>query len=374
MRIESVETILAEKWLFVRVTTDSGLCGVGEGGLWAMPSVAEAAMRAIENAVIGRDPLSPADIQQNIYRFAHFRGAALGAALSAIDIALWDIAGQHFGAPVYRLLGGPTRDRIRLYVHLRGSTTQELAASAADAVASGFTAVRLDPFIAGWPQQTLPGMVATAQEKVSAVREAVGPDVDICVECHFKLTPAIAVAVDNALQELRVLFLEDPLPPESPRSTGELALRLRSPVAAGERLHTLEEFDDLLTSGPVAFVRPDLSLVGGFTQARKIAALAEARRVGVVPHNFLSPLSTAICAHFAAAISSDVLLEYLGDDVDGPRAQVLESSVVREGGYLRLSEAPGLGVELNTQGLQSVPPMAFDYASHRRSDGSVIDR
>lgn len=374
IQIEAVDTVVAEKWLFVLVTTENGLTGVGEGGLWVMPAVSEAAVLAIRPALIGRNALAPAEIWQNVYRYSHFRGAALGAALSAVDIALWDIAGQHYEVPIHQLLGGPTRERVRLYVHLKGSSPDELAASAKGATDAGFTAVRLDPLIGGWPPVSLPDLLNTAQARVAAVRDAVGRNVDICVECHFKLSPSQAMGLDRALRDLDILFLEDPLPPESPRATGKLAARMHSPVAAGERLHTLEEFDDLLAAGPVAYIRPDLSLVGGFTQGRKIAALAEARGVGIVPHNFLSPLSTAICTQFAGAVANDVLLEYLGDDVEGPRTHVLQSALVRDGGYMPLTDAAGLGVQLNLEGLAEVPPMKFDYQSHRRGDGSVIDR
>lgn len=374
MKIERVETLVAEKWMFVEVSSDTGLRGHGEGGLWVMPRVAEAAVQAISPAILGKDPLAPADIAQSIYRFSHFRGSAIGSALSAIDIALWDIAGQHYGVPVHRLLGGPTRDRVRLYVHLKGRTPDQLAAAAASAVRAGFTAVRMDPLIANWPVTTVQETVNTAVAGIKAVREAIEPGVDLCVECHFKLTPAIAMAIADKVRDLGVMFLEDPLPPESTRQTGELASRLPAPIAAGERLTTLEEFDDLLSAGPVAYIRPDLSLCGGFTQGRKIAALAEAKRVGVVPHNFLSPFSTAICVQYAAAISPSVLLEYLGDDSGGPRTRVLNRPLVRDGGYLLVPDEPGLGVSLNLEALRSVPPLEFDFSWRRHNDGSVVDR
>jgi galactonate dehydratase len=374
VKIERIETLVAEKWMFVEVVTDTGLRGHGEGGLWVMPRVAEAAVQAVSAAIIGKDPLAPADIIQSIYRFSHFRGSAIGAALSAIDIALWDIAGKHYGVPVHRLLGGPTRDRVRLYVHLKGRTPEELAADAASAVRQGFTAVRLDPLIANWPVTTVQDTVNTAVAGIRAVREAIDSSVDICVECHFKLTPAIAMAIAEKVRGLGVMFLEDPLPPENTRQTGELASRLPAAIAAGERLVTLEEFDDLLSAGPVAYIRPDLSLCGGFTHGRKVAALAEAKRVGVVPHNFLSPFSTAICAHYAAAISNPVLLEYLGDDAEGPRSRVLKTPLTRDGGFLRVPEEPGLGVSLDLEALRAVPPLEFDFSWARHRDGSVVDR
>ncbi|PYM66723.1 MAG: galactokinase, partial [Candidatus Rokuibacteriota bacterium] len=262
MKIERVDTILAGNWLYFLVSTDSGITGLGEAGLWSYPSVAGQMVERLRGYLLGKDPLAIEHHWQYVYRSAHFRGAAIHAALAAIDVALWDIAGKVFEAPVYQLLGGPVRHKVRLYVHIVGDSLDQLTDAARAAVRDGFSAVRFNPFDGQSPDLRQDALVSAVIECVGAVREAVGRDVDLCVECHNRLLPPEAIALGAALAPFRILFLEDPIPPESPVLSGELARRVAVPIATGERLHNLEEFRDLLTGGPVGYIRPDLGLTG----------------------------------------------------------------------------------------------------------------
>lgn len=372
MRIEAVETLRADRWGYIRITTDTGITGVGEVGVWAFPDAAASVVSTLTPYLLGKDPLAIEHHWQYMYRFSHFGGSVVMAALSAIDIALWDIAGKRFDVPIHRLLGGPTRDRVRLYMHVNGASLEDLVASATRAVQRGFTAVRFDPFIAKWPTLSHSDLIDDATARVAAVREAVGPSIDICVECHFKLSYADAFDVARALSPFRILFLEDPFPPESPRHVAAAASQMPVPIATGERLVNLQEFKDLLSAGPVAYVRPDLCLAGGISQVRKIAAVAEAFNVGVIPHNPLSPVSTAACLQIDAAISNFVLQEYVDESEDPQRSLLMEPLVVRDG-HMLLPDSPGLGVELNLDYLATLPAFDRDYTTPVRPDGSPAD-
>jgi galactonate dehydratase len=371
VKIDRVETVLAGHWVYVVVTTDTGVTGVGEGGLWSFPTAAAQLAEALRPYLVGKDPRRIEHHWQYVYRSTHFRGAAIHSALAAVDVALWDILGKVLEVPVYQLLGGRVRDKVRLYIHVVGESVDRLAAAARTAVREGFTAVRFNPFDARPLDLRQGALVAAAVECVGAVRETVGPDVDLCIECHNRLLPPEAVALGAALAPFRILFLEDPIPPESPVLSGQLAYRVVVPIATGERLHNVEEFRDLVTGGPVAYIRPDLGLTG-LTQGKKIAALAEAFRIGVIPHNWLSPVSTAACVQLDAAIPNFVLQEYTGED-QPPKSLLLREPLRRDGGYLVVPDRPGIGVELDVERVRRLDFQPPPIVSQLREDGSVID-
>src|SRR5262245_26467007 len=179
MKIESVESVLAGRWHFVRITTDSGIVGVGESGIWGYPEASERIVDVWAGYLVGKDPLRIEHHWQYLYRNSHFMGSAVGGALGAVDIALWDIAGKHRGEPVYALLGGKTRERVRCYMHVHGGSLDELVADAKRAVGQGFTAVRFTPFQRDYTQQRYSAVVEEAVRRVGALRETVGPDVDL---------------------------------------------------------------------------------------------------------------------------------------------------------------------------------------------------
>ena len=324
-------------------------------------------------------------------------------ALSALDIALWDIAGKHFGVPCYQLLGGKCRDRLRTYCHVFGKTTQQLVQGCIDAKEQGFTAVgHLTPFLDEPREaplfQTHVTRMRAAIDTVRQYREAVGEGMDLCIEIHRQLTPAEAVVLARGIEPFHPFFYEDPTLPDNLDAMARIAEKIHVPIATGERLHTIHEFEMLLARGAVQYVRPDVCICGGLTHAKKIAAVAEAHYVSVVPHNPLGPISTAACAQLAACIPNFALLEYPtwdwrppSDSPEGaerflPAGPVLEqdrpkaeSSIVKEplkveDGFLILSDAPGIGVELTEKVLRDCPYRPRRVKTRLHRDGSVVDQ
>ena len=302
------------------------------------------------------------------------------AAIGAIDIALWDIKGKTLGKPVYELLGGPTREKIRLYAHLGGTTPQLLAEQAAARVEEGFTAVRLYPFgdfgggsARGLQEMSYTQMIRSAEERVKAVREAVGPDIDLMIDAVNRLKPPEAIAVGRALEPYRLYFFEDPIEPENMDAWEYVAAQIPIPLAMGERLYTIHQFRDLLNHNGAAFLRPDPSLAGGITNIRKIAALAEASYVGLVPHNPLSCVLTAACAQLDATIHNVPVQEYPGDEFQKPKCDLVKEPLRREGGYLILPDTPGIGVELNEEAFEHYPPVPYERPALALPDGSLRD-
>ena len=256
MKIEQVESIRIGTTYLVRVHTDTGLTGLGQTACWGYTEAVESIVRRLEAYLVGQDPLRIEHHWQANNRVMPFRGAALSGAISAVDIALWDIKGKHYGAPVWDLLGGRCRDRIRLHLLMANDGTPDSVAAEARAAADeGFTAIKFDPLPDGYQDMTLAGQITTARDLVAAAREAVRDDVDLIVEIHRKLTPMNAIALAEALVDLRLLFYEDPIQIDSIMSQGEIANRISIPVANGERIHSIWEFRELLTHGGPS-VRP----------------------------------------------------------------------------------------------------------------------
>lgn len=371
-KIESVESLLLGGVHIVRVRTDGGLVGIGQSACWAYPEAVHAVVQSLECHLIGQEPLRIEHHWQYLYRMGPFRGSILGGAISAIDIALWDIKGQHFGAPIWDLLGGRCRDRIRLHLLLLDDLTADGVAQAMrDAVAEGFTAVKFDPVPAGYADMTLEALVRAVEARVEAARDAVGGDADIILEFHRKLTPLQAYPVLQAVVRFNVLASEDPIQIDSIASQAEIARRLPQPMANGERLHTIWEFKELLAQGGPQFVRPDLGLAGGITHCKKIASLAEAHHVAVLSHNFLGPILTSASVHLDVAIPNFVAQEYtLFDEQAG--AAGFDGLPVRQGGYLPVPDKPGLGITLkDTDAIAQTIGFPALRPTPLRQDGSV---
>jgi galactonate dehydratase len=300
-------------------------------------------------------------------------------ALSAIDIALWDIAGKHFDVPAYQLLGGRTREKCRVYYHVMGDTKEKLVQGCLEAKKKGFTAVgHLTPFLDEERSKpyykTHADKMRDAIETVGRYREAVGDEVDLCIEIHRRLTPAEAVVLGRGLEPYHPFFFEDPITPDNFDEMEQVARSISIPIATGERLHTMFEFEMLLRRGAVQYVRPDVCLAGGLSHAKKIAALAEANHVLVVPHNPLSPVSTAACVQLAACIPNFALQELpVGEDVP-PKSEIVKSALDCKGGYLMVPETPGIGIELREDAARQHPYKPRQVVTRQNVDGSVIDQ
>jgi galactonate dehydratase len=369
-KIERVESLPIGGGYYVRITTDDGLVGVGQSAAWGYPAAVDQVVQSFAQYLIGQDPMRTEHHWQYLYRMAPFRGNVLGGAVSAVDIALWDIKGQRLQAPIWELLGGKCRDRVRLHLLMGGGTPEEVHTRATAAAAEGFTAVKFDPLPAGFQDMTLDALVSGTVERVAAAREAVGRDVDIIAELHRKLTPLQALPVCQALVEFRPLFVEDPIQIDSIQSQADIARRLTSPIANGERLSTIWEFRELLVAGGSQYVRPDVGLAGGLTHCKKIAAIAESFHAAVVTHNYLGPVLTAASVHLDVSIPNFVVQEY--SKVDEERAAAFPGTLQRQGGYLPVPEAPGLGVKIDDAKLAEFARPMFNPSSLLlRADGSV---
>jgi galactonate dehydratase len=379
MKITRVETLPIDRYLFVRIHTDEGITGLGESGTWGYLEASEAVIQKFAQYLVGQDPLRIEHHWQYMYRSSHFRGAAIMGALSAIDIALWDIAGKYFGVPCYQLLGGKVRDKCRVYVHVFGRTKEALIEGCVRAKQQGYTAVgHLTPFL-DEPRdvpyfQTYAHKMRDAIETVARYREAVGDEVDLCIEIHRRLTPAEAIVLARGIEPYHPFFYEDPILPDNFDAMALVANHINIPIATGERLHTIHEFEMLLQRGAVQYVRPDVCMAGGLTHCKKIAALAEAHYVGVVPHNPLSPVSTAACVQLAACIPNFALQEYPGNEHVPPKSEIVKNPLRVENGFLIVPDTPGIGVELAEDAREKYPPRPRPVQTRLHVDGSVVDQ
>lgn len=392
MQITEVNTHLVESdapiseygvngWLIVTIETDAGIRGIGEGGAWAFLETAEQAVRRFEPYLVGKDPLKREHHLQYLSRSAHFRGAGISSALSAVDIALWDIAGKHYDAPIYELLGGKCRDKLRTYAHVIGGTTDEVVEKCRECREEGFTAIgHLSPLLDESRGkryfETHTGMIADATDRVRRFREAVGDEVDLCIEIHRRLDPAQAISLANEIEQYRPLFYEDPVRPDNPDAMKKVADNTTIPIATGERFQTLEEFNTLLRRDAVDYVRPDLCLANGITGCKKIAAAAEANYVDVVPHDPLGPVSTAACIQLSASIPNFALQEYpyRPENEQAPGESLLKTSFEWEDGYLSVPDGPGLGLEFEDGVLENASYEQPELTTRLHEDGSVVDQ
>lgn len=379
MKIESVEVLevgsdLTQANTLVRLTSDSGLTGLGQSACWGFPKGVAAVLEELKPLLLGADPFRIEHLWHVVFRVRPFRGNLLSAAVSAIDLALWDLKGKALGLPVWELLGGRTRDRVRLHVLVGGGTPDEIVSSVNWAVEEGFTTVKFDPLAHGYQDLSNQRLVSSACEMAAAAREAGGEDIDLIFELHRKLDPTKAIVVCNALAQFNPLFIEDPIQIDTIDTQAEIASRIAAPIAMGERLSSIWEFNELLSRNVAILVRPDVGLAGGLSGCRKIAAIAEAHHCGVAPHNFLGPGLTAPTLHLCVTIPNLVTMEYLPLDEDmSSCSAAFTTAVRRDGGYCEIPDAPGLGITLVDDYARVAPVVErpFTDADLLRADGSV---
>ena len=388
MKIKEIKTLSGDRYNYVKITTDENIVGYGEihpaSGTSGTPFVSMAGIKYCEEYLINKNPLEIEKHWQHMFRRQIFRGGSdMMAAMGAIDIALWDIKGKAYNKPVYELLGGKVRDKVRLYTHLQGVSKEELAEDAEKKIDEGFTAVRLYPFGSfgsksfaegsGLEKMSFTSMQRHAYERVEAVRKAVGPDIDIMIDVVNRLTPPEAIAIGNALKDLNLYFFEDPIEPENMEQWKLVASQQPIPIAMGERLYTLYQFKDLLVNQGASYIRPDLSLAGGITNVKKISNMAEAFYAGVVPHNPLSCILTASCIQIDASVHNIPVQEYPYDDNSGIKKDLVDEPIKRVGGYLEIPNKPGIGVNLNEEAFKHYPPKHYDRDPLIFSDGGLKD-
>jgi galactonate dehydratase len=395
MKIIDVKPVRVNSFLYVKVFTDEGIIGLGESGAWGFLDASAEAMESFKTYLIGKDPLTIEHHWQYMYRCFHFRGAAVMGAISAIDIALWDIAGKYYGVPVYQLLGGKCRDKIRTYYHVSGETTDELINCVIKAKALGYNAVgHLSPFL-DEPRsvpyfESYANMINNAVDRVRLIREAVGDDVDLCLELHRRLKPGEAIAFAHKVEPYTPMFLEDPVIPDNLDSMGYIAQHSNVPIATGERIHTIQEFEMLLSRNAMSYARTSVCVCGGISGAKKIAAIAEAHGALIVPHNPLSPVSTAACMQVAACVENFSIQELPDHDGISATERFTSSQAVEmksfsqkdmvnwtptvTNGFAELPIAPGIGIELVDDAEILFPYKRRTINTRLHIDGSVVDQ
>ena len=381
MKITDLKLRFAKHYLFVQVYTDAGIVGLGEAGNWGYLQATAAAIEKFKEYLIGKDPFRIEDLNQNFYRSVYFRGSVIMSAISAIDIALWDIKGKALGVPVYELLGGKTREKVRVYASVMTKETdpESLTRSYKQLQDMGFNAAKI--FVNG-PIRTAnngmdefySGRIEDELEKVRICREAVGPHFDFVLEAHRGMTKPEAIAFGTEVAQCRPMVLEDPMTPDNIDSMAEIAAKIPVPIATGERFTNLREFEMLMHRHAAQYIRPDVCAVGGITTAKKICAAAEANDVLVIPHNPLGPVSTAACLQICASIPNLGIQELPGFCLNGAEDRMVKEPLRLENGCLLIPEAPGIGVELADDAQELYPANERgSNAAKRAFDGSVKD-
>ena len=346
------ETTIPSPWILVQVFTDEGLVGIGDATNWPGGTIIRQALVELSRLVIGEDPRQIEMLYHRMYHNLDQIGqtGTIIAAISGIEIALWDILGQAAGMPVYALLGGTCRERVRVYSH---ASTPEACAHLAE---KGLTAIKAYFPVRPQPEGEhiyRPRSITVAEEKAALAhlrqcREAVGEEVDLCLDAQARYTTSAAIRLGNRLEEIGLLFYEEPVGPENIDELVKVRSAVRVPVCVGERRYTRYGFRDLLAAQAVDMIMPDVVRCGGIAETKKIATMAESYYTQVSPHNPNSPLSTLASIHVMANIPNGLLLEYVDDEQDPAwRNELLTDPPVIENGTLRLPTKPGIGSSLN---------------------------
>jgi galactonate dehydratase len=376
MKITAIRThIVGEvrNFFFVVVETDEGITGIGEGGITWREQAMAGFVEALTPSLIGQNPLRTEHLWQVMFRCGFFPAGGVGAAaISAIDIALWDIKAKKLGVPVYELLGGLVRDRVVCYPHIAATTAKKLATAAKAKVAEGWRFVRFDlPERDGKLDRR--AAVRDAVEQVAAVRKAVGADIEIIIDAHTRLDPVDAITLCRELEPLRPYFVEDPIRCENPGSLARLDAKTAVPIAMGEQYASKWEFREAIENEWIDYARIDVCNVGGFTEALKIAHWCETHSINIAPHNPLGPVSTAACLHLDLAISNFAVQE-LARMPGQVLNKLFPRQVTFESGHLLPPTAPGLGVEMDEAAVANYPQIqGSDCPRLTRPDGSFTN-
>ncbi len=360
MKITSVKAVpagvpfgptVSRNFIFVKIETDEGITGWGEAS--SGPLAVATMIDEFGRTLVGEDPGEIEKHWQTLYHYFHVRGGVVQmSAISGIEIALWDIKGQALGAPVYDLLGGKMRDRIWTYGRWDGPTVERSVENAMNHVGQGLTALKGDPFehrgiYIDKASEDL------AVEKMRAVREAVGDDVELLVEVHGRLSPTDAIRVANRLEEFRPFYYEEPVPPQNLDALKKVSEHINIPIATGERLLTKYDFAELLPLHAVSMIQPDIMYAGGILETKKIAAMAEAYYVGFQPHNCYGPFNTLAALHLDSCTPNFVITE--GGIHSWLQEAVIGDFPVQKDGYFSLPPGPGLGCAMNEEWLEAHP-------------------
>lgn len=373
MKITAIKSIPVESNLIVKVETDEGIYGVGEAGMAPPIPATMKVLEYYEDWLVGRDPGDIEGIWQELFRYTRRKeGIVLISAISGIDMALWDIKGKALGVPVWQLLGGKARERVMLYAHVQGPTIEATCQNAKSAVEAGFKMVRFqldDPD--GGSSFNESRAIRHAVRLSEEVRGTVGDSIEMSIDIHQRLSPARAVDFCRAVEPVGLLFVEDPTRTEDPTVYRQLRQRVSTSFATGENLYSKWQFRPLIEEELVDFLRIDLALVGGITEARKVAAMGETHYLDVVPHCARGPLLEQVSLHFSIATPNLAWQEHT-ERIEWWR-DVLPGYADFSGGTVEPPTKPGLGVEFNEDEAKKHPFVLREMPRWRKPDGSVQD-
>lgn len=359
-------------WVFIKVYTDEGIDGVGEATLEYKEKALLGAVEHIKEYLVGKNPLDIEKHWHAIYRDAYWRGGpVLMSALSAVEMALWDILGKSLNVPVYQLLGGKVNDKVRIYVNgwfAGAKEPEEFGAKAKEAVKRGVTAMKWDPFGKNYLNISN-AELDKALRNVAAVREAVGNEVDLLIEGHGRFNIATGIKIAKELEQFKPMFFEEPVPPDNLDALK--AVRDKSPVAisAGERLYTRWDYKEMFDLMAADYIQPDISHAGGIMELKKIAAEAECRYIPFAPHNPSGPVANAATLQLAATCPNFEILEIMYSDVEW-RKDVTNEALEYKDGYMTIPDKPGLGIEINEEECLKHP---YQVHTLRHYTGALTD-
>jgi galactonate dehydratase len=360
VKITGIETLLVgtyhknarRHWLLLELQTDEGIVGLGEASLHGHDDLVAGLLREwTEQYLVGKDPMHHELHWTRLYQDAKARGGPIGmTALSGIDITLWDLKGKLLNRPIYELLGGPFRDTLRVYAngwYTNPGTPEQNAAEAREVVAAGFDAMKFDPFGQTNYVTMSPAEADLAEARVAAVREAVGPHVDVLVEVHAKFNVATAIALGNRLEKYRPFWFEEPVAQENVSEMAQVRRHVRIPIATGERLATRFPFYELVKHEAVDMLQPDICNAGGISELKKIATIAECQHLMMAPHNTNSPVGTVAAFHLGAAMNNFLIQEYHAEYYEPWFFDLCPEQPRRTGNHVPLPPGPGLGITLD---------------------------
>jgi galactonate dehydratase len=353
LKITDVQAFIVNagrNYVYVKVSTDQGIHGWGEAYSAGPDEATVATVKDFKDWLMGKDPRNVEYLWATMYNFTRFPGGlVVNAAMSGIEHALWDIAGKAAGLPVYMLLGGKCREKVRCY---QAANSPE---QAKQLIAKyGYTALKAT--LGFTNSVSFNTMVRNFGQRAEALRKSVGPDVDLCFDAHARvLEPYVAQAMCEALKPVNPLFFEEIIRPENMELMGDLRRKVQIPIATGEELYTKFQFQQLLAAKAADIIQPDICLAGGMLEEKKIAAIAESQYVKVAPHNPLGPLATLVNIHFAASTPNFLILEYHPDD-ESPRKDLIKGdTIVVKDGYLAIPDKPGWGYEMDEEAFRRMP-------------------
>ncbi|MCL2814925.1 MAG: mandelate racemase/muconate lactonizing enzyme family protein [Oscillospiraceae bacterium] len=372
MKITAVKRIFSGHNIYAKVETDEGIHGIGEGTLNSREAAVAAVLEAIEPVICQKDPFDIEHIWQDIFRGTFWRGGpVLMSALSAVDMALWDIKGKALSTPVYNLLGGRCRDKIRVYSHCGGKTPDELCRNAEQLLKRGFTVLRICPHDVNAKDEGFyePGrQVRLSVKFMKALRAAVGEEPEIIFECHTRFSPARAIELINAIAEYRPVFVEDPIRSDSPESFRVLRSQTSAPLATGEKFGGVWDYKTLIEEDLIDYLRTDVCNCGGISSMRKIAAYGETHYMEMVPHGL--PSAVGMMAAFQTDMATpNFFMQECG--LYGDIGAHLEMDAEYKDGFFTLGNSPGLGVALDETKCR--PYTSYEHPHWHREDGTVQD-